>query len=491
MEEKIPTRRERRGLGTVLLVSVLALLVVANLIVSAFATRFGWYLYRAERYEHTIGDTSETLFSDVSEEERVRVIFCKAEDELLKTVTDTLVLNTVRQLAARHPFIEIEFVNIYLNPGRVKQYRERTTVTGETVTAPITEDSVIFSRGTGAEEVFRVESIQTFFICDEKGAPTAYNGEEAALSCILWALRDEHPVAGFTASHGENYADMLAFYTTLLAAGYDVSVLDLTKEIPEGIELIVITNPLWDFDRGAAGSGIQAELDRLADFLDGGGSLFVSLDPYAKAPLTGLREFLAARGLTASRDVIRDMTNSITYDGFTLVTEPAAGALATRLADRIGSYTDARTVVREASPIVCQPVDGWTAEPLLLSSPSAETYRDGKPVGGADRYAVLAASVAEGTGDRGTVILSSSVYFLANDVLNSATYTNRDALLAALELASGRTAPIGCSILAIGNDRLEDLTMGTARLYAALLTLALPLVIGAVGTAVLIRRKNR
>ncbi|MBQ1245199.1 MAG: hypothetical protein IIX90_00995, partial [Clostridia bacterium] len=61
--------------------------------------------------------------------------------------------------------------------------------------------------------------------------------------------------------------------------------------------------------------------------------------------------------------------------GFTLVTDPAAGALATRLADRIGSYTDARTVVREASPIVCQPVDGWTAEPLLLSSPSAETYR--------------------------------------------------------------------------------------------------------------------
>lgn len=489
MEERNPTRRERRGLSTVLLVSVLALLIVANLIVSAFAARFGWYLYEAEKYEHTIGGASEQLLGDVSEDERVRVIFCMAEDELRRNAMNTLVLETVRQLAARHPFIEIEFVNIYLNPGRVKHYRERTTVTGETVTAPITEESVIFSRGEGTEEVFRVESLESFFVLDESRRITAYNGEETALSCLLWTLRDTHPVAGFTASHGENYSDMLAFYTTLVAAGYDVSILDLTKEIPEGVELVVITNPRWDFDRGAAGSGISAELDRLADFLDEGGSLFVSLDPYAKAPLTGLREFLAERGLVASQDVIRDMTNSITYDGFTLVTEPAAGALATAMTDRIGSHTGARTVVREASSITCRTVDGWTAEPLLLSSPSAETYRDGKPVGSADRYAVLAASVSEGEG--GAIILSSSVYLLANDVLNSATYTNRDSLLATLELASGRMTPIGCHILALGNDRLEDLTMGTARLYATLLVFALPLVIGAVGTAVLIRRKNR
>ena len=489
MEEKNPTRRERRGLGTVFLVSVLALLIVANLIVNAFATRFGWYLYEKERYEHTVGDASLSLLSDVPEGTEVRVIFCMAEEDLLSDEIYALVLSTVRQLAERHSFIKVEFVNIYLNPGRVKHYRERTTVTGEKVVSPITEESVIFSRGEGKSEVFRVESLESFFILDDTRTITAYNGEETALSCLLWTLRDTHPVAGFTSSHGENYSDMLAFYTTLVAAGYDISLLDLTKEIPKGTELIVITNPRWDLDRGAAGSGIRAELDRLAEFLDRGGDLFVSLDPYAKAPLTGLREFLAERGLVASQDVVCDMTNSITYDGYTLVTEPADGTLSAAMTDRIGG--DARTLVREASAITCSTVGGWTAEPLLLSSPSSETYRDGKPVGGADRYAVLAASVAEVPAGRATVILSSSVYLLANDALNSSTYANRDSVMAALELASERRVPIGCGIVAFGNDRLEDLTMGTARLYATLLVLVLPLVIGAVGTAVLIRRKNR
>lgn len=488
MEEKNPTRQEHRRLSTVLLVAVLALLIVANLILNAFATRFGWYLYEKERYEHTVGEASRSLLSDVPEGERVRVIFCMAEEELKGDEIYALVLSTVRQLAERHSFIDVEFVNIYLNPGRVKHYRERTTVTGEKVVSPITEESVIFSRGEGEGEVFRVESLESFFILDDTRMITAYNGEETALSCLLWTLRDEHPVAGFTGSHGESYGDMLAFYTTLVAAGYDISLLDLTEEIPAGTELIVIANPKWDFDRG---SGIRAELDRLSEFLDGGGDLFVSLDPYAKMPLTGLREFLAERGLAASQDVVRDMTNSITYDGYTLVTEPADGPLGTAMSDRIGSYTDARTLVREASTITCSEVGSWQAEPLLLSSPSAETYRDGKRVGDAGRYAVLAASVAETEGGRATVILSSSVYLLANDALNSATYANRDSVLAALELASERQVPIGCHILAVGNDRLEDLTMGTARLYATLLILALPLAIGAVGAAVLIRRKNR
>ena len=87
----------------------------------------------------------------------------------------------------------------------------------------------------------------------------------AAIACLAWVLRDTHPVAGFTTGHGENQADLLAFYTTLVAAGYDVTMMTLDEDIDEGVGLVVVANPRWDLERGA---GVVSELDRLAAFLD-------------------------------------------------------------------------------------------------------------------------------------------------------------------------------------------------------------------------------
>ena len=87
--------------------------------------------------------------------------------------------------------------------------------------------------------------------------------------------------------------------------------------------------------------------------------------------------------------------------------------------------------------------------------------------------------------------MTSSVFLLANDVLNSGTYINRDVVLSAIEDASGMTAPVGCNLLPIENNRIEDLTMGVARLYAVLLSVALPLTVGAVGVLVCVRRRRK
>lgn len=486
-----PIGENRHLLSAAHIAAVLALLVLVNVIINAFATRFGWYLYTEEKYEHTIGPASETVFADVAEDAEVRVLFCMSEDKMEGDTVYALVLNTFRQLAERHDFIKLEFKNIYLHPGEVAPYRVRTLANGEKVEYAINEKSVIFVAGDG-EDDFRVESLESFFILDAESLITGYNGEEIAISCLSWVLKDTHPVAGFTEAHGENYGDLMSFYTTLIAAGYDMTLLDLDEEIPAGVGLVVIANPRWDFDRGAAGSGIESELDRLAAFLDGGGSLFVSLDPYAKGNLSGLRAFLAERGLTATQEVIRDSDQSITYDGYTLATHPAASAFGQQVLARISPFTGASAVVREASVIGCDTVGTWQAEPILLSSATAETYKNGVLTGSGGSYPVFAVSRAEvAGGKRASLFLSSGVYLLANDILNSGTYSNRAVVLASLEIALGVPTPVGCQILPIGNERLEDLTMGTARLYASLLSVALPLAVAAVGTFIIVRRKIR
>lgn len=487
--EKRSILEDRRLLGTAFVAAVLAVLILVNISVTALASRFGWYLYTEERYEHTIGDASYAML-DSEEDTPVRVLFCMSREALEGDVIYSLAHATILQLAERYDFIEVEYKNIYLNPGAVRPFRTRTMANGETVEYPITEQSVIFVSGED-ESIFRVESLQSFFVLNEKEVITSYNGEETALSCLAWILRKTHPVAAFTASHGENFGELLSFTTALVAAGYDISLVDLDEEIPEGVELVVIANPRWDFDRGAAGSGIDSELDRLAGYLDAGGSLFVSLDPYAKADLSSLRGFLAERGLSATQDVIRDRENSITPDGFTLVTEIASSTAAAAIGNRVGELTDSRAVVREGSAIVCDAKNGWTAEPLLLSSSAAETYRNGALVSEDGSFPVLAVSTRTEGSATSHILLSSSVYFLANDLLNSASYTNRDILLASLEDASGMPAPVGCRSLAVGSELLEDLTMGTARIYAWLLIAVLPLAVAAVGVTVIVRRKTR
>lgn len=477
--------------GAAFVAAVLVVMVLVNVIINALSARFSWYLYTEEKYEHTIGSAADAVLADVPEGDSVRVLFCMAEEKMEADTVYALVLNTFRQLAERYDFIEIEFVNIYLHPEQVAPFRSRVTEAGETIESPISEQCVILVSGED-ESRFRVELLQSFFVLDSSQMITAYNGEEIAISCIAWALAESHPVAGFTMGHGENQSDLLAFYTTLVSAGYDIMLLDLNAEIPEGVELIVIANPRWDFLRGAEGSGVVSELDRLEAFLAEGGTLFVSLDPYAKAPLSGLRAFLAERGLSATQDVIRDSQNSITTDGYTLVTEFADSAFGARITDRIGGFGTSRAIVSAASVLSLSSVGGYVAEPILVSSPSSQSYRNGELVSDEGGFAVLAVSEAAlENGKSATVFLSSSVYFLANDVMNSAIYANRDVVLASVEAASGIPTPVGCRVLSIDNNRLEDLTMGEARLYTVLVAVAAPIAVCIVGAFIIIRRKNR
>lgn len=491
MNEQMPSRESRRLASAAFIAAVLLVIILFNVIINALATRFSWYLYTEERYEHTIGSAADAVLADAPEGERVRVLFCMAEEKMESDTVFALVLNTFRQLAARYDFIEIEFINIYLHPDLVAPFRVRKTEAGETIEAAITEHSVILVSGED-ESKFRVENLQSFFVLDESQMITAYNGEEIAISCVAWVLADNHPVAGFTMGHGENQSDLLAFYTTLVASGYDIMLLDLNADIPTGVELIVVANPRWDFLRGAVGSGVVSELDRLDSFLAGGGTLFVSLDPYAKAPLAGLRGFLAERGLVATQDVIHDSQNSITTDGYTLVTEYAPSTFGGAIVDRLGEFSTARAIVREASVLTLSATEGYTVQPILLSSPSSQSYRDGAQISDEGSYPVLAVSEkALDGGKTETVFLSSSVYFLANDVMNSAIYANRDVVLASIESASGNPAPVGCRVLSIDNSRLEDLTMGAARFYTLLVAALVPLAVCAVGSFIIIRRKIR
>ena len=478
------------GVSTAMIALFVAVVVVLNMIVYALAEHYGWYAYTTEKYEHTITDASVSYFAPLDTEDKtVRIRFCMTEDALKQDVANALVYNTAKQFAQKYDFIELEYLNIYLDPAEVNQYRfETDPETGKkTEKNSISKESVIIDDGEQYTD-FAVLSISSFFVLDENATILAYNGEEVMAAMIHRVLTEERGTVYFTRNHGESSSAV--FYNLLVCAGYDVRELDLcANEIPQDAAVIVISNPLYDFEKSEASSGIVSELDRLQAFLEGGGMLYVMLDPLVGA-LPHLDALLADWGLQRQDATVRDVSESLTSDGLTLMTEFGNGATAKKIAGRVEWASDARVVLKNASPIKLsgENAAGAVPEAILTSAPGSASYANGEQLSSAGSFPLAALARQR---DGGSVFLVSSVFLAARDAIQSNGYANADLLYALFEEVDGASVPLGCSVLSFETDRLQGLTMGTAHLFTALLVGMIPLTALTVGAVIRIRRKNR
>lgn len=480
------------GMRAGLIAAMIAVAVVLNVVIFGLANVFSWYFYTEESYEHTIGDATDTYLSSLGEVGDVRIIFCDAADTLSGDTVYNLVWQTANQFADRYDFVSVENVNIFTHPERVERFKyEWDSEKNDFATDPETGDRIqLYSINTSSvifagEKDFIVLPMSAFFVLDSESVITAYNGEEVTAAMIRWTLTEDHPTAYFTANHGETYSSV--FYNRLVCAGYRVQAIDLlTEEIaPDGI--LVISNPLYDFVEGNADKNIRAELEKMEEFLAGGGSMYVMLDPLVTNTVR-LEAFLAEWGLTREAMTVRDSAEAVTTDGYALITSFADGQLANRFAAEMESLDAGRVILKQASPLTLTQPDGKTVEPILTSSPDARAYANGVEADATGSY-VLAAASRDQNG--GSIFLVSSVYMTAYDAITTNEYGNRDLLFLLFEELSGAAVPKGCSYLIFSPTTLEDLTMREARLWTALLAVVAPLAVAVAGMIVLKKRRAR
>ena len=103
-------------------------------------------------------------------------------------------------------------------------------------------------------------------------------------------------------------------------------------------------------------------------------------------------------------------------------------------------------------------------------------------------YPIAAYSTTSGGG---SVIVIPSVYASVSSALVTNGYANKEFLFAVFEeICGAEGAPYGCNDILYDTETLENLTMGTARAYTALI-IAVPTALAIVGGVLIIRRKNR
>lgn len=275
----------RGGIGAATVAVIVILVVIVNVIVTALASRYSWYLYTSPRYEHEIGNSSETLFSDLDQGRELKIRFCMKREDMEGDSAFRLVLETARQFSEKYAFISVDFLNIVVMPGNdgadIERYKYGAAPAldenGKKIKKnAVTERSVVFDAGGND---FTVATLQSFFILDSQQYITGYDGERVMSALIHRTMAEKRPLACFTIGHGETSNEQL--YNILVCAGYEIRTVDLAKEeLPAETSLVVISNPLYDFETSAEGSGITSEIDRLTAFGAGeGNTVFAVLDP--------------------------------------------------------------------------------------------------------------------------------------------------------------------------------------------------------------------
>lgn len=568
MKNKSVNSRKLRygGVTAALTALIIAAIILFNVVFTLLSSKYTWYIDLTPDYLFTLSDASIDLikngddtFDTVSPIEMVdkiraenkaynaennlsagsegyrdenlciNIIFCDDPDIIKGTQNSAYVYNTALELQSEFPdYIKVINYNIIRNPSSVYKYRQTSTTN-------IATTDVIVEFGTE----YKVYTIKNFYTFDtDTGEAWAYNGEMKLASGILAVTRAESPIACFTTSHGEATPDD-AFRNTLSDAGYTVQTIDLASQpIPEDCRLIVIFNPQSDFLVKNSTSDVD-EIKILDEFLDGTNSLMVFMDANTNKGqrLNYLEDYLEEWGISFDRTkgsdtehpyIIRDSSQSLTTDGFTIKSEYAEGGLASITSDMRNSASPKDVIFSHAMSLSYSPlydtkryVDAENSAvqydygsyysngisraifDIFVTGDKAVAHANGVEVAKATKlnpFKLMTISVEERnvqssnydiTNEASYVVACGSTQFASAQFLENGAYGNNDLLLSVCRAIGHEPVPIGIERKPFADYTIDTITTKEATQYTIVFTVV-PVVIATVcGAVVLIRRKNK
>ncbi len=479
---------------------------------------------------------------------KVDITFCADPDMLIKNRDMRYVYYTALSLQRAFPdSIRVKTTNVWTNPSSVDDYRTNAY-------SQIYQTNIIVSSGTEFR-IATTRSFYVYSEYGDV-TPWAYHGEKNFVSYILAVTQAESPICCLTTNHGEpdtqaEGSEYAEFRRLLENVGYAVYDLDLEKDpIPENCRLIITLDPQKDFTANYRDPNASSEIKKLQEYLAKSYSymIFAGADT-PKLPI--LEEFLEEWGIaferydgevdgaifeisdpTSSLDSKSQATNLI---GEYEVDAPAAawtedmrefGAFPKVIfGDAIGiRYSDSYTPyyqINEDDRTV-EYTYGWYSSngynrqmyDIFKTSKDATAYvvkngerltdAEGNPlVYSAAPFRLMTVTsednrIGEGSGftsatESAYVCAVGSVRMVTNDMLQSDTYGNTDALLSVLRSMGREIEPVGLNLKVSHQEPFDQDVVGTysPAAWTVVLTLLPVLCFAAAGVFVLVRRKTR
>jgi len=516
----IKGRKMRFGSVTVALtLLIITALVIVNVIAAALAGRYDWmFIDMNKNLVYSISDECKEYLSeyvipeiDATNEAReaagekklpVEIVFCDEKKNIEADLSQKYIHDSVYELNGIYDgYFEISYLNIWENPSIANSLGVTST------------SDVVCRFGDRVQTV----NLEDFYIFEGSGSsPVAYNGEKILASCLMRVTQKDEPVCYLTANHGETLEDY-ELVRALIEAGYTVAFIDLSAEdIPEDCQLLVTYEPKQDF---IVTDGVSAvsERKKLDEYMARGGKylVFASADTFVSGGRPNFEAFLADWGVGFKHEsgdggvencyLVKDSSNSLTVDGYTVVskkaTEGLGGEIMNSIADRnvFGNstclyFTDGFEYDGEGNYIGNVNGGERIASALMVSHESAEAWSGGRAVARASGEPFVLMTVSQETtssGEKACLVVSASSDFANEAAMQSSVIGNSRALTGLFKYFGRENAPAELVFKPFAGDEIESLTTKTANTLTVALT-AIPVIVCIViGVVVLVRRKNR
>ncbi len=472
----------------------IAVVVVFNVIFTALAGKYMWFIDMTEEEVFSLSDATRALMADIDDE--VNIYFASEADELMEGTYSSLmkyVYTTALQLEAEYPNIHVECRDVVKNRAFFEPFRS-------TAATNILTTSVVMESG-GEVRVFGYEY---FFIVDEDGETIwAYNGEKKFVSGIMQVTSAERPIVYFTAEHGEDLDGAVTLANLFAENGYEVRSINLAKEeIDEDARIIVVNDPTYDFIGAEAGEESANEINKLDRFLDNFGCLMVFVDPDHAGNLANLSEFLDEWGIAFTPDTyVKDLDHSMTSDGLSVLAQyEEDGTLGASLySDLVKNLsTPPKTVSRYTMPIEILWEDGGglsgtrQVAPVLTSYDSASAVQNGTQIGKGS-YNLMTLSRETRVIDNeyyfSYVLVSGSADFAASNYIYSNAFANADILSSTMSI-TGRERTLANITYKVFDDTDLEITTAQANNWTLALVLVMPAIAAVTGLVIWVRRKH-
>ncbi len=483
------------SVATAFTIAFVAVVVIFNIVFSALASKYMWYIDMTTDQVFTLSDEAKDIMSDIKNE--VNIYFASEPDVLMTTGNTAsftrYIYTTALQLEDEFENVNVECVNVFKHPSFFRDFYT-------TAATDIDSDSVVIE-SNGEVRVYTAESFFTFNDTSDLSSVWAYSGERQMISGIMQVTQADTPKVAFTVEHGEDLTSATAMASLFADNGFEVVTADLTKDtLDDDTRILVIYNPIYDFVGIEAEDPSKNEIAKVDEFLDGYGTLLVFCDSAYVENLTNLNEFLEEWGISYTADTyIRDADHSMSVDNYSIVAAYQPDTLGGSLYRDLNFLTTPpKAIISKSSPINVLWEKGGGLSGTRVVSPVLTSY---------DSAELVVNGQAEGTGaqnlvtiTRETVIEQNEYYYSYVFAFGSPTFANNNYILSN---AYANEDILSSALMAAGRERVlaqlerkpfdkDEITVTTkeANDWTVAMTLVLPVIIGACGLVVITRRKH-
>lgn len=485
---------KRGGMATALTVVFIAVVVVLNLLVSALSERFpSMNIDLTAQKMNTLSDQALDMAKSVEQDTNIYLIGDQEayENDAIYSsygLKYSQVMNLAKRLEEANQKIHVQFIDPDTNPEFISSYAGESLTTGRVLVS--------------TEKRYKVLSVDDMFSMSQNqttGATEMFSNVDSALAGAIEMVNlDKMPVMTIATGHDEllQPEDMSTFMDMMERQNFDVRQVNmLTEEIPEDTQLLMIATPSTDYT--------MEEIQKLRDLLGDEErqesiSVLVTFYPN-QGELPNLTAFLEEWGVSVGAGSVVMESDASRY----ALADPRC-----IMVDSSGEAMKEKSYTRLVSPLSVPLEILFTGngdvgvEPLWTTSDGGFVVTEAtsqeeieNPTGTAQQTVATLSSTLTQFGNefyyRSVMVFGSSNVF--SDTFMATAFDNAEYLSDLMKFATDTDG----SEVSITTERVQTNTMDVTAsqntimvLGLGVFTIALPLLIMAVGLGVFLKRRH-